>query len=198
MKNQLIGVVFVIGLCLSSFAQENEEMYLLESDNTWLKEIIKFPFGFAQDIDFEGYEDLRFAKDWSKPNSSEFFTYAFVWNINLKKIPTIDIVTSNIKLYYDGLMAAVNKDSEFTVPKTIVKFSLNKKKSELPGFRGVMQIYDSFFTEKVIDLYVTVVTLYCETRKDYLLFFKVSSKSYENEVWKKLNTVKLKANYCKR
>ncbi len=113
MKKQLLLFVLTIGLCINAYAQENEELDILEADSTWLKEIIKFPFGFAPEINLKGYEDLRFAKDWSKPERQEFFTYAFVWNTNLTEAPTVNMLESNMRLYYDGLMTAVNKDNNF-------------------------------------------------------------------------------------
>ncbi|MFP4846709.1 hypothetical protein [Winogradskyella sp. PE311] len=188
----IIVLLFSVGL----LAQENEKLDLLKADSTWLKEIIKFPFGFAPQIEFEGYEDLRFAKDWSKPKGSEFFTYAFVWNINLYYSPSTDLIEKNIKLYYDGLMTAVNKEKHFTVPKTNVNFHQLNNKNGLPLFTGTIQLNDSFFTKKIIQLNVTVETLYCKINKRYLLYFKVSTHKIGSDTWKKFDELELKNNYC--
>ena len=67
---------------LMSFGQKDNDLYILEADSTYLKGVIKFPFGFAPEINCEGYEDLRFAKDWRNPVGIEFFTYAFLRNMN--------------------------------------------------------------------------------------------------------------------
>ena len=178
------------------FGQELEESYVLKADSTWLKEIIKFPLSFAQDINYEGYEDLRFAKNWSKPEGSEFFTYAFVWNINLKEAPTIAMIETNMKLYYDGLMSAVNKDNEFIVPKTIVEFNKLENDSELPEFIGKMQVHDSFFTRETIELNVTIKTTYCKIQDKYLMLFRVSTLDFDNAIWNQLNAINLTSDIC--
>ncbi len=196
MKKQLLLFVLTIGLCINAYAQENEELDILEADSTWLKEIIKFPFGFAPEINLKGYEDLRFAKDWSKPERQEFFTYAFVWNTNLTEAPTVNMLESNMRLYYDGLMTAVNKDKDFTIPKSTILFVKSEENNDEARFVGKMKVYDSFFTKKTITLHVKVDSFYCESQKRYLVFFRVSSKAFENSIWDKLKTVKLSSDAC--
>ena len=197
MKKQFI---FLLTLLYSVvlFGQDYEDLYLLEADSTWLKEVIKFPLGFAQEINFQGYEDLRFAKNWSKPEGEEFFTYAFVWNINLTKTPTVEIIESNMKLYYDGLMSAVNKEKDFVVPKTEVEFNQIKNNSKLLAFVGEINVHDSFFTRKIITLNVTVETTYCEEQNKYIMLFRISTVNFENKIWDKLNAIKLVDNYCEK
>ena len=196
MKKQLLLLIFTIGLSINTYAQENEELHILEADSTWLKEIIKFPLGFAQDINYIGYEDLRFAEDWSNFEGLEFFTYAFVWNINLTDVPTVSMIETNMKLYYDGLMTAVNKDNDFTIPNTIVDFNQIENNSEMFVFKGIIQVYDSFFTKEVISLYVDIETTYCKDQNKYLMLFKVSTLSFENIIWEKLQDVTLSLNAC--
>ncbi|EDP70821.1 hypothetical protein FBALC1_08678 [Flavobacteriales bacterium ALC-1] len=179
------------------FAQDEKGLDILEADSTWLKEIIKFPLSFAQDINYKGYEDLRFAKNWSKPEGSEFFTYAFVWNINLTEMPTKIMLEANMKLYYDGLMTAVNKDANLAVPESIMNFKEKATTNKsLPAFTGEMKVYDSFFTKKVITLFADVETIYCKAQNKYLILFRVSSLDFENSIWKKLLNVTLIKNAC--
>ncbi|WP_299113643.1 hypothetical protein [uncultured Winogradskyella sp.] len=196
MKQLIIIIALLHSVVLLS--QENENLYILKADSTWLKEVIKFPLEFAEDIDFEGYEDLRFAKNWSNPESSEFFTYAFVWNVNLSSSPTLELVTTNMKLYYDGLMTAVNKDKNFEIPKTIVDFQEIKETSELPVFNGEMKVYDAFFTKDIIELNVTVKITYCKEQNKYVLLFRISTLDYQNKIWNKLNAIKLADNHCEK
>lgn len=192
-----ITIAMLLLCSVLAFAQDEKDLDILEADSTWLKEIIKFPLSFAQDINYKGYEDLRFAKDWSKPEGSEFFTYAFVWNINLIEMPTINMLEDNMKLYYDGLMAAVNKDENFTIPESVIHFSkkenINKK---LPYFIGEMKVYDSFFTKKIITLFANVETIYCKEQNKYLMLFRISSLNFENSIWKKLQDVTLIETAC--
>lgn len=196
MKYIITTIAFLYSMLF--FGQEHENLYVLEADSTWLKEIIKFPLSFAQDINYEGYEDLRFAKNWSKPEGTEFFTYAYVWNINLKEAPTVAMIETNMKLYYDGLMGAVNKEKDFIVPKTKVEFNELESDSELPEFKGKMQVHDSFFTRKTIELNVLVKTTYCKDQEKYLMLFRVSTLDFDDAIWNQLNAVSLTLDVCEK
>ncbi len=192
---KLIFTLITLQSILITSGQE-QELRVLESDSTWLKETIKFPLGFAPKLDYQGYDDVRFSKDWRNPDSDAFFTYAYVWNINLSILPTVSSIEQDMRLFYDGLMTAVNRNKDVTVPKTIATFTEIESKKGLPGFNGTLQIYDSFATKKVITLYANVETQYCATQKRYVLFFKISSKTYDHYIWKRFETLKLKENFC--
>ncbi|WP_439152377.1 hypothetical protein [Winogradskyella sp.] len=102
-----------------------------------------------------------------------------------------------MRLYYDGLMKAVNKDKDFTVPKTIIAFNeTTKDNAILPSFIGSIKVYDSFFSRKVITLNVSVETSYCENENKYLMLFRVSTLEFENDIWIELNNIKLIDNVC--
>ncbi|WP_299525380.1 hypothetical protein [Winogradskyella sp.] len=182
---------------IASFAQDHNELEILEADSTWTKEFIKFPLSFAPDIDYEGYEDIRFAQNWKKPSSSEFFTYAFVWNINLEEVPTVEMLNEYMALYYDGLMTLVNKDKDVIVPHSKIQFEKENNNAELSIFKGQMDVYDAFFTQEVISLYAKVEAYYCKNQHKYVLLFRIATKSFDDAVWEKLKKVKLVANFCK-
>ena len=74
----LTFILLIVGQ-LMSFGQEQETV--LNSPDNWRKEIIAFPIGFAPEIKFKGFEDIRFAPGWSDSTSNEFWTYTFVWYI---------------------------------------------------------------------------------------------------------------------
>ncbi len=112
MKN----IVIIISLLLHSitiFGQEEQILEVFKTDSTWTKEFIKFPIGFAPDINYEGYEDLRFAEGWAKKDSPEFWSYIFAWHINGNQEQTVEKLETNLKLYFNGLMTAVNKKKIF-------------------------------------------------------------------------------------
>lgn len=181
---------------LIGFAQEKSDLYILEADSTWLKEVIKFPLGFAPEINYNGYEDLRFAKDWRNADGNEFFTYAFVWNVNLKEIPSSEDLKYQMTLYYDGLMTAVNKDKDFDVPDTQIKIEKVTNEINSSRFLAEIKVYDAFVTKKTITLFATVEPIFCHKSSDFLLLFRVSTLNYTSEIWKDLNAVKLKEGYC--
>lgn len=189
-----ISVVLLMINSAFSVAQAHPTDELFTTDSTtWIKEIIKFPLGFAPEINYQGFEDLRFVKaGWGKQNHPEFWSYAFGWYLQTSSKPTLSDIVHNIQLYYDGLMQAVNKDPSFTVPKTIVSF----KPIDEAAYVGTIKIYDSFYTKTLITLHVTVETHHCKAQDAYVQLFRVSLQEFEHEVWNKLNSLVLKRHSC--
>lgn len=191
--------IFIISILLScsiySFGQQQEEITLIQADSTWGKEIIQIPFWFAPDINYNGAEDIRFAKDWEKIDSSGFWTLVFAWDINLKTKPTTKFFEDNLKLYYDGLMKEVNEDTLLIIPKTKALFKEKEQKNEFATFTGILETYDAFTTKKMITLNVTIESYYCKKTKTFIPLFRFSPKDFNHKVWKMLNQVTLCAKY---
>ncbi len=191
-------IILLIILCCPSlllFGQHSKHPDLISADSTWGKEIIQLPFGFARDIKYTGYEDIRFAKGWGDKESLQFWTYAFVWKIDLMREPTVTFLEENLKRYFHGLMTAVNKEQDKTIPETTVLL-LKKEGTKLPTFIGKVRTHDSFKTREMMTLYVLAENHYCKKSKRYMPFFRFSQQPFEQEVWKQLKGVKLSESAC--
>jgi len=190
--------MLIIVLLVSSFVfgQEEKSLGVFESDTTWLSEIIKFPISFAPDIIYEGYEDLRFAKKWRDSSHNDFWCYTFAWHIIGHEVQNVETLEANIKLYYDGIMTAVNKKKDFTVPKTTVSFVKSNDNAKDIDYKGTIEVYDSFNTENMLTLNVSVKVFYCENKESTTVVFRLSPQKFGHKIWERFNDVKLKSNLC--
>lgn len=194
--NKIIIISILLNCSIYSFGQQKEEINLIQADSTWSKEIIQIPFWFAPEINFNGHEDIRFAKGWEKIDSTGFWTYVFAWEINLKTKPTTKFFEDNFKLYFDGLMKVVNEDTLLIIPKTKALFIRKEQKKEITTFTGILEIYDAFTTKKMIKLNVTIESYYCKKTKTFIPLFRFSPKDFKHEAWEMLNQVTLRPNIC--
>lgn len=194
--NKIIIISILLNCSIYSFGQQKEEINLIQADSTWSKEIIQIPFWFAPEINFNGHEDIRFAKGWEKIDSTGFWTYVFAWEINLKTKPTTKFFEDNLKLYFDGLMKVVNEDTLLIIPKTKALFIRKEQKKEITTFTGILEIYDAFTTKKMIKLNVTIESYYCKKTKKFIPLFRFSPKDFKHEAWEMLNQVTLRPNIC--
>jgi hypothetical protein len=194
---KIIIISILLNCSIYSFGQQKEEINLIQADSTWGKEIIQIPFWFAQEIKFNGHEDIRFAKGWEKIDSTGFWTYVFAWDINLNTKPTTKFFEDNLKLYFDGLMKVVNEDTLLIIPKTKALFIEKERKKEITTFTGILEIYDAFTTKKMIKLNVIIESYYCKKTKTFIPLFRFSPKDFNHEAWKMLNQVSLLPNICK-
>ena len=195
MKNSIL-IAILLSYSIHTFSQETKEVNLIQTDSTWGQEIIQIPFWFAEEINYKGVEDIRFAKGWGDVNSPGFWNLVLAWDINLNTKPTTTFFEENLKLYFDGLMNVVNENKNLTIPKTKVVLTESKTLKETTHFTGTVNVYDAFTTKKMILLQVTIDSYYCNTSKKYLPFFKFSPKNFNSDVWKTLNNIKLRDHIC--
>jgi len=93
-------------------------------------------------------------------------------------------------------MRAVNKKKEFQVPETTVLFIENDSNEKGIDYKGKIRVYDSFTSEDMITLNVTVKIHHCENSKTKTIVFRLSTQNFNHNVWKKFNEIKMKANHC--
>ncbi|WP_347924252.1 hypothetical protein [Pontimicrobium sp. SW4] len=178
---------------LVGFSQEKQDLAVFETDSTWIKEIIEFPIGFAQEIKYEGFEDLRFPQGWSKEDSPNFWSYVWAWSIIDTEEVTTNDLEKNIQYYFDGLLGLdFYKIDDKPLRKTNAVF-IKKNKSQ---FVGKVKTHDTRYTKKPMTLNVTVETSFCEQENKTIIHFRFSPKPFDNPVWDTLAEVKLKKDFC--
>lgn len=169
--------------------QENESV--LSSPDNWQKEIIPFPISFAPEIDFKGFEDLRFSPGWSNPVSDEFWSYTFVWYIEKDSAMTESRLTGYFNNYYDGLMGVARTNTEDSTNSIQLEktFCLFIKTAE--GFKGKMRIYDAFFTKDYLILNIIVKELFCSETNKQIIRCDISPKEFDHKIWEIFGNVRL-------
>ena len=196
MKKILLLLTFFCAI--SVFGQkEDYKRALVTFDDSWREEIIPMPIGFAPQIPLKGIEEVRFAKGWSTKGDDTFWTYAFLWNIELTEMLSTKQLELYMQYYFDGLMTTVNKDKDKVVPKTIALFLKKETNTDANHFVGKIQLYDSFHTKDIITLNCTVLQYNCTKEKKSMVLFHFSPKEFGHATWDELHTVKLKEKPCK-
>lgn len=185
------SIVLFLFLCAfitqSAFTQEEE--LLLQIDEPWRSEQLTFPIGFAPSLDYKGIEEVRFAKGWGKPDSEEFWTYAFLWYLDEDPKLTEQKLEKDIAAYFDGLMSLVGKGNGLTdIPKATVVFV---PVDDETSFIGKTKIFDAFFTKEIQELNIKAVSTYCSATKKYTVLFTFSPKTFDHDIWKMLDGITL-------
>jgi tetratricopeptide (TPR) repeat protein len=163
----------------------------------WGKEFFHFPIHFAPEIPYEGVEEVVFpGRGWISPDSSDFWSYVFVWALENKKSVTPGELEANLKLYFDGLMDGVNKNKDAVINKTTVDFNLNTNTKDSVYITGELTIFDAFATNKPLKLNARIFSNYCEQTEKLILLFQFSPQEFKHPVWDKLRTVKVRESVC--
>ncbi|MEM7086933.1 MAG: hypothetical protein AAF489_12165 [Bacteroidota bacterium] len=196
MKNFVITISL---LCLSigAFGQEKEQLNLLKADSTWIKEIIEFPIGFAQEIKFEGFEDLRFPEGWSKQDSPMFWSYVWAWSITATKELTENDIERNIQFYFDGLLGiGSGKNAKGEIHQTSALFVKREAGGDTSEYIGKVKTFDTRYSNKPLTFHVLAEQYYCERQKKAVLIFRYSPKTFEDDAWLKLKSITLERHAC--
>jgi len=187
-KSILFIIVFLINAAIS-FGQVHETV--LSAPDNWQSEIIPFPLGFAQEIDFEGFEDLRFAPKWSDSTHQNFWTYMFVWYVEMGSPMTESKLTEYFNMYYDGLMGVDHNNKSDTTNLNLLEKTLCLFVKTNEGFVGKMRTYDRFFTKDYITFNIKVEESFCPETNKQIILCDISPKAFDQKVWEIFNEVKV-------
>ncbi len=172
----------------SQVQQEQDVERILEAPDDWGAEQIPFPLSFAPSISFNGYEDIRFSPDWSKPDRPGFWTYKMVWQIDEDPQLTEERLADLIETYFDGLSRAVTQGSDGdpdTIQRPVAVFIQDGVE-----FRGRLRIHDAFTTKDWICLNAKVRKT--ERGDKHLVAIEMSPKPFDHEVWTELAKIRVK------
>jgi CubicO group peptidase (beta-lactamase class C family) len=169
---------------------------LLETIDTWSQEIFVFPLNFARDINYKGFEDVRFPKGWSNKDTTTFWSYAGAWSIDEEKVFTKKELNAVWRLYFDGLMNDVNKIHGAKLEKTVANFEVEKTTKNSTHFTGKLRVVNAFGANEPIELHAKVEQRICPSSKRSFVLFKFSPSAFNQEVWKELDAIILLNNLC--
>jgi hypothetical protein len=165
-----------------------EPPYSLGFPPDWTVERFLIPISFAPQIPYKGVEDIRFAPGWGKSQSDEYWSYAFLWYIDGKPSVTAESIAQNLKLYYNGLVLAMQgdiPDDKLTPVKTVIK-KVKTEKGDVKTFRGSIYMTD-YMAKKPIALYCRVHLKTCAKQDKTYIFYEISPQPYQEKVWQGLH-----------
>ncbi len=186
-------ILLLITICsINTFGQKSE-FNLIDLDTTWGKEVIHFP---VRNMNYNGTGEVRFPpKGWIKPKHDNFWSYTYAWSINVnREIPKKELAIDLVK-YFNSLNHIDMSDIEnkHYSSATVTKIKQNKTTT---FFKGQVNIFDRFATNKMITLHVKIERFYCKKKQKTNLLFKFSPKEFKHQTWKMLQKVKLHTDLC--
>lgn len=194
-RHTLLTSLAIVLLVLSTplVAQEQEPAsievpFYMPTPEGWRTETISFPLGFAPEIEYEGFEELRFAPGMFDETKEDYWTYAFVWWIPAGAKLNAETLTRDLPVYFRGLANAVAESRGFEVGDA--DFTAAIKATE-DGFRGKANAFDVFATREPVVLNLIVDVINCGEQGQTAAFFQLSPQSTEHDVWHELAEIRL-------
>jgi len=185
---------WLMALAVAAAAQDAD--YQFPAPEGWRTERIEFPVPFAKDLDYKGFEDLRFAPGMFKPEAPDYFSYAFLFWIDGPMSLESASIEKDLLKYYKGLCGAVAKSRKLDVD--LSKITVQVKKLDPNGklggeeaqrFEATIEMVDAFVTGKPLTLRLECWGRTAANAKRTCFFAIASPKEKSEAVWTTLRKI---------
>lgn len=144
-------MIALAALASLALAAPQESKLLPETPADWRFERLDFPLSFAPDLEFEGFEELRFAPGMFDPDSDSYFSYVLA--IRLEEEIDVDgeFLESFFDAYYRGLCRAVGEGQGLSLDLSKVSTRVERGAR---GFLATIDMFDPFVTGEAMRLHL--------------------------------------------
>jgi len=180
MKNlPLIGLLLTLVLPARA-----ADPFIFDSAPGWRPERISFPLGFAPELKYRGFEELRFGPGMFRPGTDSYWSYVFFWWIEGRATVSKEQLERDLLHYYRGLSRAVGRSKGLKIHPEKITASLQPAIQNKDGkpphgvdWSGTLTTYDAFATGRLLRLHVEVSHHYFAGADRTWVWFSVSPKN---------------------
>ena len=165
-----------------------EAPYTLAIPKDWTIERFPIPISFAPQISYKGVEDIRFTPGWGNVKSDEYWSYAFLWYLEGEIKMNAEIIDSNLKAYYTGLIGINGRNipGEKLIPVIVSFKEVKKDKDDLKTYVGTIKMTD-YMGQKPIVLNCKVHLKSCIGESKTFIFHELSPQPLSHNIWQGLD-----------
>lgn len=149
----------------------------------WHAETLPFPLEFAPDIPHRGVERLRLAPGFNKPDSPEYWSGVFAWELQDDGALDARTLEGELVAYYRGLVAAVNGERHEIATVDSGRFAARFEDGADGTVTGELDTYDPFATGAPIKLHFAIAKRSCTGSADHAVVVAFSPRPTEDGVW---------------
>ena len=190
MKKTIAIFCCAILISIGLFAQ-NQTAQLLKQPANWQFERFALPPEFAPNIPYKGVEELRFSPGMFVKDSSNYFTYAFV--VELDNINSIsrDDIKNYLLDYFKGLCGNTAKQRNLSIDTSKITVSLDKDESTGKDvhYNATLGIFGVFADGAPVRLNMEIKVMNDKPTSKIYLVFIASPLNKTDKVWVTLHSI---------
>ena len=190
MKKTTAIVCCAILISNALFAQ-NQTAQLLKQPANWQFERFALPPEFAPNIPYKGVEELRFSPGMFVKDSSNYFTYAFV--VELDNINSIsrDDIKNYLLDYFKGLCGNTAKQRNLSIDTSKITVSVDKDESTGKDvhYNATLGIFGVFADGAPVRLNMEIKVMNDKANSKIYLVFIASPLNKTDKVWMTLHSI---------
>ncbi|MEO8111782.1 MAG: hypothetical protein ABI594_17175 [Ginsengibacter sp.] len=187
MKNILS--IFLCTIIFSFTTNAQDAAQLLKEPSAWAFERFELPPVFAPDIPYKGAEELRFSPGMFKKDSPDYFTYAFVAQLDNTATISMNDIRNYLLDYFKGLCGKTASDRKLTIDTSKISVGIEKKNNTQGDeivYNALLNIFGVFTNGAPVKLNIEVKILKDAAASKIYLVFIGSPHAKNDEVWQEL------------
>jgi hypothetical protein len=188
MRKIISALLFLTSISITAKSQDAKAEFLKEP-STWSFERFPLPPVFSPDFPYKGVEELRFSPGMFNKDSSGYFSYAFVAQLD----NTTAIMQSEIKnyllTYFKGLCGSTAKERNLSIDTSQITVSIAKKNNVPAGvtiYNAQLSVFGVFTDGAPVTLNAEIKVLNNINTKNCYLVFIASPHKKTDDIWKQL------------
>ncbi|MBS1932702.1 MAG: hypothetical protein JST96_01805 [Bacteroidetes bacterium] len=186
--------ILIAVLLLSSVVHaQNNAPQLLKKPADWQFERFSLPPEFAADFPYHGAEELRFSPGMFNKSSNEYFTYAFVAELDNTTGFSQNDVQDYLTRYFKGLCSSTARKRNLVIDVSKISVQVMKNKTAPKNetiYDSVLNIFGVFADGAPVKLNMEIQLLPDAKTKKMYLFFIASPNEKTDAVWKNLYEIR--------
>ncbi len=185
---------FLTTIFLSHLTQaQNNTPQLLQKPANWQFERFALPPVFAPQFPYKGAEELRFSPGMFKKESPEYFTYAFVAELDNTAGISQDGIKNYLLEYFKGLCNSTARDRKLVIDTSAITVKVEKKKDAQNNekiYNAMLNIFGVFADGALVKLNMEIKVLVNNATKKTYLVFIASPHEKTDDLWKELYQIR--------
>ena len=190
MKKLILFVCIEIGLS-SLLNAQNLAPQLLKQPANWEFERFSLPPDFAPNIPYKGAEELRFSPGMFVKDSANYFTYAFVAELDNTNSVSQDDIKNYLLNYFRGLCGSTAKKRNLSIDTSKITVSIEKK--NVTGkdvfYNATLNIFGVFADGAPVKLNMEIKVMYNKQVSKIYLVFIASPLNKTDTIWIELHSI---------
>ena len=189
MKNIFFALSF-IAFALTANSQENKPE-ILKGPANWEFERFSLPPSFAPQITYKGFEELRFAPGMFNKDTSTYFTYAFVAQLDTLVNIREKEIRNYLEYYFKGLCGSTVRERKLTIDSTKISARVTKTRERVPGmYNATVNVFGVFADGAPVTLNMAIHVANYPIDKKTRIIFLASPQGYNEPIWKDLYDIR--------
>ena len=189
-----ISIFFLLTAVFPFLTQAQEATpQLLKEPANWSFERFTLPPVFAPGFPYKGAEELRFSPGMFNKDSTDYFTYCFVAQLDNTATISQDDVRNYLLEYFKGLCSSTAGERKLSIDPSKITVAIEKKKNTASNeniYNAVLHIFGVFADGAPVKLNMEIEVLKNAAAKKIYLIFIASPQEKTNEIWKQLYVIR--------